>query len=325
LAEEAHGPIARPVELAYIWGDALDALKRAAPDVRIVNLETAITTSEDYWKGKGIHYRMHPKNVACLTAANIDCCVLANNHVLDWGYAGLRETVETLTGAGIKTAGAGQTGDAAEQPAVLDVPDKGRVLVFSFGSPSSGIPPAWAASGDRPGVSFLHDMSAATVQRIAGRIRAAKQPGDIVVASIHWGDNWGYRIPNAHTAFAHRLIDEAGVDVIHGHSSHHPKGIEVYRGRPILYGCGDLLNDYEGIHGYEEFRPDLALMYLVRIEPSTRTLGSVEMIPTQTKRLRVNRATAEDARGLTGVLDRQCQPLGSHVELQDGMLVLRWR
>ena len=83
LAERENGPIPRSVDPAYIWGDALDELERVAPDVRIINLETSITTSEAYWKGKGINYRMHPENRPCLTAAKIDCCTLANNHVLD--------------------------------------------------------------------------------------------------------------------------------------------------------------------------------------------------------------------------------------------------
>ena len=86
LAEEKTGPIPKPVNFSYIWGDALDELKRVDPDLRMVNLETSITKSNDYWKGKSIHYRMHPNNIACLTAAKIDYCSLANNHVLDWGY-----------------------------------------------------------------------------------------------------------------------------------------------------------------------------------------------------------------------------------------------
>lgn len=107
LAEEANGPIARPVSPVYIWGDALHELKRVAPDARIINLETSITTSDDFWPGKGIHYRMHPRNVDCLTAAGVDVSVLANNHVLDYGRAGLDETIATLVEAGLKTTGAG--------------------------------------------------------------------------------------------------------------------------------------------------------------------------------------------------------------------------
>ncbi len=95
LTERISGPIPRAVDPSYIWGDALDELKRAEPDLRIINLETSITGSDDYWKGKEVLYRMHPENIDCLTRAGIDACSLANNHVLDWGYAGLQETLET--------------------------------------------------------------------------------------------------------------------------------------------------------------------------------------------------------------------------------------
>ena len=107
LAEEANGAIPRPVALSYIWGAALDELNRVQPDVRIINLETAITHSEDF-APKGINYRISPENADCLTAAGIDCCVLANNHVLDWGRAGLLDTLTTLERLQIKSAGAGR-------------------------------------------------------------------------------------------------------------------------------------------------------------------------------------------------------------------------
>ena len=234
LAERANGPIPRPAEFAYVWGDALAEWARNAPDLRIVNLETAVTTRDDWQRGKGIHYRMHPANVPCLTAAGIDCCVLANNHVLDWGDAGLAETLDTLRRAGLQRAGAGRDRAEAAAPAVLPVAGKGRVLVFAYGAQSSGIPPVWAAAAGLPGVNLLPDLSPATLQQIAAQVQAIKQPADVVVASIHWGSNWGYAVPAAHQRFAHGLIDRCGVDVVHGHSSHHPLGIELYRGRPIL-------------------------------------------------------------------------------------------
>src|SRR5690606_15954844 len=105
LAERANGPVPRPVSFTYIWGAALAELERVRPDARIVNLETSITRSDSPWPGKGIHYRMHPENIGCLTAAGIDCCVLANNHVCDWGFGGLAETLDVLRAAGIRTAG----------------------------------------------------------------------------------------------------------------------------------------------------------------------------------------------------------------------------
>src|SRR6266705_6913251 len=222
LAEKAHGAFQRPVTFDYVWGAALEELERARVDLRIVNLETAITSAETHWPGKGIHYRMHPHNVGCLTAARIDACALANNHVLDWGYAGLSETLQTLYAAGIAHSGAGNDADEAIQPAVLDTAANGRVLFFSFGSTTSGIPHEWKATSISPGVNLLNDLSEATAARVCDQMRAHQQPGDLIVASIHWGSNWGYEIPREQVVFAHRLIEE-GVAVVHGHSSHHVK------------------------------------------------------------------------------------------------------
>lgn len=154
LAEEVNGRIRHPVDFAYIWGDAMGAFQRAAPDLRIINLETAVTTSEDAWPNKGIHYRMHPANLPCLTAADINCCILANNHVMDWGYKGLAETLDSLHRAGIGTCGAGRDAAEAAGPAILNIPDKGRVLVFAWGTEDSGVPREWAADVSRPGVNF---------------------------------------------------------------------------------------------------------------------------------------------------------------------------
>jgi poly-gamma-glutamate synthesis protein (capsule biosynthesis protein) len=280
LAEVAHGPIPKAAPFDYIWGDALEELDRAGTDVRIINLETSVTESEDYWFGKPVLYRMHPRNIGCLTAARVSCCSLANNHVLDWGYQGLQETLRTLDVAGIARAGAGGAAAEAASAAALDVAGKGRVLIFSFGSPTSGIPWEWGATEDRPGVNLLEDLSEDTARRIAGQMLRRTQPGDVIVTSIHWGGNWGYGIPDEQISFAHRLIDE-GVSIVHGHSSHHVKAIEVYRERLILYGCGDFLTDYEGISGYEQFRGDLAIMYLVKIEPGQGRLVEVRLVPMQ--------------------------------------------
>jgi poly-gamma-glutamate capsule biosynthesis protein CapA/YwtB (metallophosphatase superfamily) len=325
LAERANGPIPRPVDDAYLWGDALEELARAGVDARIVNLETSITTSADAWPAKAIHYRMHPRNVGCLTAAGLDCCCLANNHVLDWGHAGLAETLRTLDEAGVARAGAGASAAEAVAPAVLAVPGKGRVLVFSMGATTSGIPEDWAATEDRSGVDLLPDPSDRTARRVARRVAAAKRPGDVAVASIHWGANWGHEVPGEQVRFAHRLVEQ-GVDVVHGHSSHHPKPIEVHRGRLILYGCGDLLDDYEGIGGYEQFRSALRLMYLVRIDLQDGRLVEARLVPVQPRCFRVQRAAAQDAAWLRDLLSRLGEPFGTWVELAgDESLTLRWR
>ena len=325
LAEQANGPIQQPVGFAYIWGDALEELNRAAAHVRLINLETSITTSNDYWKAKGIHYRMHPQNIAGLKAAGIDVCSLANNHVLDWGYSGLLETLATLKKVDIKITGAGGNIDEAGAAAMINIGGQSRVIVFSFGLTTSGIPLNWAAEKNRPGVNLLRDLSAKSLRYIQTRVREVKRKGDIVVASIHWGGNWGYDISRKQIRFAHRLVDDIGVDVIHGHSSHHVKAIEVYKDKLILYGCGDFLNDYEGIGGYEEFRSDLALMYFATVDSATGKLIALQMTPTQIRRLKINRASGADARWLKDTLNREGAKFGTRVKLdKDKRLILHW-
>ena len=322
LAEAANGPIPRPVGFSYIWGAALEELARMAPDARVINLETSITRSDDYWPDKEIHYRMHPDNVQCLTAAGIDVCALANNHVLDFGRPGLRETLGTLSQAGLRTAGAGDTVAEARAPAVVEISGKGRLVVFGFGDESSGIPSSWAATNDRPGIDVLPDLSEATATGIVERVQAVKRARDVVVASIHWGSNWGHEVPAGQQRFARRLLD-GGVDIVHGHSSHHVRPIEIYRGKLILYGCGDFLNDYEGITGYEEFRDDLTLMYFAALQPETGRLVSLRMTPMQIRNLKANRAAPADAEWLGSTLGRISQPFGARVELTaDGTLAL---
>jgi poly-gamma-glutamate synthesis protein (capsule biosynthesis protein) len=325
IAERMNGPIPRGVGYSYIWGAALEELEHMRPDLRIINLETSITKSDEYWKDKGINYRMHPDNIACLTAVHIDFCSLANNHILDWGYSGLTETLETLNKANVQYAGAGSNLREAEHPAIFDIENKCRVIVFSCGMATSGIPPGWSATEDKPGVNLLKDLSEKTVQRIKEKVQEVKREGDIVIVSIHWGSNWGYDISSDQIKFAHKLIDDAGVSIIHGHSSHHVKGIEVYKDRAIIYGCGDFLNDYEGIGGHEQYRSDLSLMYFVSVEPLTGKLAGLRMIPTQIKYFKVNKASGRDALWLKNMLNREGNSFGTRVELkEDNSMILQW-
>ncbi len=322
LAEEANGPIPRHADPWYVWGAALDEWSRAQPDGRVVNLETSVTRSDDYMP-KGINYRVSPDNAECLAAAAIDCCVLANNHVLDWGRAGLSETLATLARLGIKTAGAGRNRDEAAAPALLDFRRKARVLVFSVAFPSSGVPLSWVAAGESPGVNVLGDLSLAGVASIAEQIACLRQPGDVMVVSIHWGANWGYEVSDAEQRFAHALIDHAGASIVHGHSSHHAKGIEVYRDRLIFYGCGDFLNDYEGIRGYEEYRGDLALMYFADVDAVSGDVVSLEIVPLQIRNFRLARPSSQDVEWLQQTLDRESRSFGARFALNEhGRLVL---
>jgi poly-gamma-glutamate synthesis protein (capsule biosynthesis protein) len=325
LAELANGPIPKPVDFAYVWGDALAVLQHRRPDVTMVNLETAVTARAEPVL-KGINYKMNPANIPVLTAAGLDVCTLANNHVLDWRSTGLIDSLEALHAAGIRTVGAGRNRQEATAPAILPIPGGGRVLIYAFGAETSGIPRNWAATADRPGVNLLRDLSPQGLRPIADRIRAEKRAGDIVLASIHWGGNWGYEIAGEEIDFAHGLVKEAGVDLVHGHSSHHVKAIEVYRERPILYGCGDFLDDYEGIAGNESYRDDLVLLYFASLKRSDGSLAELAMVPFQIRNFRLHLASPPDVAWLRDVLTREGRKFGTAAAAApDGALTLRWR
>jgi poly-gamma-glutamate synthesis protein (capsule biosynthesis protein) len=322
LAEAASGPIPRPVSPAWPWGDALAVLGDLAPDVRLINLETSITRSGDFAPGKQVHYRMNPANIGCLAVARPDVCALANNHVLDFGRNGLAETLDTLAGAGLAAAGAGRD-EVAARRAVAAGPAAGRrVSVVSCGTGSSGIPPGWAAGPSWAGVGLLPSLSRHAADEVAERAQAGGEAYDLAVVSLHWGSNWGYEVGRDQVAFAHRLID-GGIGLVHGHSSHHPRPIEVYRGRLILYGCGDFIDDYEGIAGHREYRDDLRLMYFATLRRRTGELAELRMVPMQARKMRLSHASGPDRRWLAATLGQISRPYGAAVELApDGLLVL---
>ncbi|GAA2258248.1 CapA family protein [Streptomyces indiaensis] len=300
LAESAHGPVPVPAPASWPWGAALGVLDEAAPDARIVNLETSVTRAGTFAPGKEIHYRMHPANLPALAVVRPDVTVLANNHVLDFGRGGLLETLDTLARAGLRTAGAGRDAEEAYAPAVVPLPGGRRLRVFALGAHSSGVPSGWAATAGRPGVAYLPDLSPAAADTV---VRRLGRSGDLTVVSVHWGSNWGFRVPREQVRFAHALID-GGADVVHGHSSHHPRPLEVYRGRLVLYGCGDFVDDYEGISGYEEYRDDLRVAFLVSVEADSGRLAGLRMVPFRVRRMRLEPASGADRAWLRATLDR---------------------
>lgn len=323
LAERVSGVIPRPVEDTWSWGEALSEIERSRPGILVINVETSVTISGDFAPGKPIHYRMSPDNLGCLVAAHPDVCVLANNHVLDLGAQGLQESLQRLAAAGLATAGAGHDLASALAPAVVSADATATVSVLAYAHRSSGVPAGWAAGVRQPGVALLPDLSTTTSAAIAARIEREKARGAIVVVSLHWGSNWGFDIPGAQVHFAHRLVD-AGADIVHGHSSHHPRPIEVFADRLVLYGCGDFINDYEGIGGHEEYRGDLRLLYRVAVAPDGALVG-VDLVPFCSRRLRLERAVTSDVKWLVSLLDTESRRYAVGLQATpDEMIALDW-
>jgi poly-gamma-glutamate synthesis protein (capsule biosynthesis protein) len=225
----------RPVD--YVWGETLPLFYQA--DFRICNLECALSDRGRPWPDKEFHFRADPKNVLALTKAKIGAVSLANNHTLDFGKEALADTLRVLDQAGIGHAGAGLNSAAALQPAVRKV-GRRKIGLVAF----TDNEPDWEAHVDVPGVAYVPvDLREDRATRLFETIQQMRHKVDILVVSAHWGPNWGYEPPSPQLSFAHRMI-ELGADVVYGHSGHVFRGVEIYRGRPVIYCAGNFIDDY---------------------------------------------------------------------------------
>jgi poly-gamma-glutamate capsule biosynthesis protein CapA/YwtB (metallophosphatase superfamily) len=208
------------------YGDLLPALRSA--DLRIVNCECALTSARKHvWKS-GAVFKGAPEHVKGLTAVPFHVACLGNNHVLDFGVAGLGQTLALLERNGIRTVGAGLTEEQAYAPLTLKVNGtKLHIVNFSEGEDLT------SAQGG-PGV-FGWDMP-----RTLAIIRRCRNEGGSVIAIGHCGLEY-VPYPPPYIVSAFRAMVDAGADCVIGHHPHVPQGIEWYHGSPIVYSLGNFL------------------------------------------------------------------------------------
>jgi len=274
---------------SYVWGNILTELQNA--DLRIINLETSVTTNDVKWPEKAFNYSMHPQNLQCLSIAQIDFCSLANNHVLDFSYAGMYETMSSLDRVNIKWAGAGKNLTEAQNPAIITFHGGIKIACFSYADHYH----YWASSAQQAGINFINPSTVPKdfYSSLKNQIDELRRTENIqlVSISIHWGSNYAWEPPVDFNKMAHQLIDICGIDLIHGHSSHHVQGIEIYNKKVIIYGCGDFVDDYAVD---EEYRNDLSFLYRLYLDPTTCLWKRLELLPTRINQFQVNRAIGED-------------------------------
>lgn len=168
---------------------------------------------------------------------------------------------------------------------------------------------------------MLDGLDESAAQQVAAQVTRHRRAHDRVVISLHWGGNWGVEVPQRHREFARRLIELGAADLVHGHSSHHPRPPEVYRGRLILYGCGDLLNDYEGIGMAGRLDPSAVCLYFAQLARASGELRQLEIVPLQLRRLQLVAAEAGARRRLQSLLESEEPCLQPQA---DGSWRLRW-
>jgi poly-gamma-glutamate capsule biosynthesis protein CapA/YwtB (metallophosphatase superfamily) len=310
---------------SYLWGDYLGLTITPPPDVKLINLETAVTRSinkDDVPLWKGIRYHMHVDNFEKIILAGFQAekhgggqiapvvMSCANNHIMDYGRQAMEEEtfplLDRLRSEMFQTVGCGQTIEEASKPATVALAEPSvNLQVFGFASGCSGTPSEWWATASRSGLMGLPSLGSNrdvnTAMKIAKKVFHGKEKSetDLRIVSIHWGPNWAMKHETesemaSRRDFAHRLIDECHVDMIYGHSSHHSRGMELYKGKLILYGTGDLINDYEGFENPgEEIYNRLGGLYVVDIDPRSGDFRQLRLVPTFVNRLQLKRHTPE--------------------------------
>lgn len=306
----------------YLWGDYLNLKISPPPDMRMLNMETAITRSiqnRDVPAWKGIRYHMHVDNLEPVMRAFVEethggnnssplIVSYANNHCMDYGRSAFEaETLPALETASplFQTVGCGRNLAEAQTPAIVDCGEKGSIEVFAFSTGCSGTPHDWWATMDQSGLVGLPavidkrsaDRAFSLVQTYMQAHRDTTPVGRMRILSIHWGPNWAMKHEDetelaARREFAHRLIDECDVDLIYGHSSHHARGMELYHDKLVLYGTGDLINDYEGFENCGEERYNkLGGLYVVDMDAESGNFLQLRIVPMYMNRLRLERFT----------------------------------
>ncbi|MBI5314359.1 MAG: CapA family protein [Nitrospirae bacterium] len=294
-----------------IWSDVLPLMLKA--DRRLINLECVISDQGREWKpdSKAFHFRAHPRAIDFLRAAKIDCATLANNHVLDYGTDALLECLALLDQAGIKRTGAGASLSEALTPAVVDLP-QGRLGVVSL----TDNEPEWEAGEKKPGIHYIAYDAKGLVEpyraRLALVLKQAHRQADLVMVSAHVGPNWGP--PSAAMrALAHQIID-LGADLYWGHSNHTTQGIELYKGKAILYSSGDFIDDY-AVDSAE--RNDLSFLFILELDQGR--IARIVLHPLCIEDLYVRLAKDQEVAFLQRTMQAKCMAFGTTVGFHDGV------
>jgi poly-gamma-glutamate synthesis protein (capsule biosynthesis protein) len=239
---------------------------------------------------------------------------VANNHTLDFEEEGLLDTLAYLDGAVIQHAGAGRDLKEADRPAILDGPDGEKVALLAF----TDNEPAFAAGVDRPGTNYLPtSLQQEVLDRVEAAIAGAREAGaDTILFSNHWGPNMVERPRDIFRRFARSVVDR-GADVYYGHSAHVFQGVEVYRGKPILYDTGDFIDDYAVD---ERLRNDRSFVFLVSVERGT--FRRLQLFPVVLSFARTRLAAGWEREEILRRMERLSAEFGTRFLRRESVLVL---
>ena len=283
----------------------------AGADLTIGNLESSLTSAENqsaspwHFKGDTITAALELKK------AGFDMVSLANNHALDCGSQGLFHCAGVLDTAGIAYGGLAQktadpSGDTVvlARPAYLWVKDK-KIGLVAFCEPY-----LLAIARDHGAGNIAPADSACVARSIA----AIRDSCDIIIASFHWG--FEYKDHPAPTQKKlGRLAIDCGAKLVHGHHPHVLQGVEFYHGGLIAYSLGNFIFDQKN-----QLCRESVLLFA---EISGDSIASVSMVPLEIVNNRPVPAGRKKARGIQTRLRQLCRKLGTGVEENEGLLLLK--
>jgi poly-gamma-glutamate synthesis protein (capsule biosynthesis protein) len=265
---------------------------------------------------KVFHFRAQPSAIETLRTARIEACSLANNHTLDFEEQGLLDTLEHLDAAGIRHAGAGRNREEAAEPAIVNVlaEHTRRVALLAF----TDNEPPFAAGTDRPGTNYLPvSLKPDVLRRVEKAVSDVREMGvDTIIFSNHWGPNMVQRPDETFRRFARAVIDR-GVDIYYGHSAHVFQGVEIYRGKPILYDTGDFIDDYAVD---PKLRNDWSFLFQVSVEDGR--FERLDLAPVKLSYARVDLATGGERETILNWMEHLSAEMGTVFARREGALVL---
>jgi len=213
-----------------LMGKFADLIEKA--DHTIVNLECPLTESKKPIDKTGPALKTNAKAALFLNKANIDIVTLANNHIMDYGEEGLRDTLNALKSSDIKYVGAALESCQLSEPLII-LKDNVKVGILNFCENE------WSTNyGNRVGANSLNPV------RNYKSIKQLKDTVDYIVLIIH-GGNEMYNLPSPQMKELYHFFIDAGANAIISHHTHCTSGYEVYNGAPIFYSLGNFLFDNE--------------------------------------------------------------------------------
>ncbi len=287
----------------------------ARGDAAFANLECAVAGPDAHYRGapKAFLFRASPGTLQALASVGVDLVSLANNHALDAGVEGLRQTLDALAATGLTPVGAGADAAAAWTPAILERGGTRLGMVAACDHQ-----PDFAAGPERPGIAFLDRddrLSEAHLLRVVARLASQV---DHVVVGLHWQPNWVRRVTADTRALARSLV-AAGARVVWGHSPHHLQGVELIGRSAVLYGTGSLIDDYAL---EPSFRNDRQLLY--ELELAAGEVRSVRAHPIELRYARTVPAAGEARAWIVERFAAACEALGGCIEDEgDGLRARR--